>query len=80
LRQLGKIGGWTKTGTDKKWGLVMAKFADQKPRPQICVVSKVTFDQREVTPQCHQGTMYLSTLSNAISGLICVPGSIRGLG
>jgi len=45
LRQLGKIGGWTKTGTDKKWGLVMAKFADHKPRPQICVVSKVTFDQ-----------------------------------
>jgi hypothetical protein len=45
-RQLGKIGGMDQDGDQtKKWGLVMAKFADQKPRPQICVVSKVTFGQ-----------------------------------
>jgi hypothetical protein len=46
FEQLGKIGGMDQDGDQtKKWGLVMAKFADQKPRPQICVVSKVTFDQ-----------------------------------
>ena len=45
LEAVGKTGGRIRMGADKKWGLVTAKFADQKPRPQICVVSKVTFGQ-----------------------------------
>jgi hypothetical protein len=48
LRQLGKIEGMDQDaiwGQVKKMGAGDGNVRDQKPRPQICVVSKVTFGQ-----------------------------------